>query len=219
MSEFTNCILFLKHDIEKVKSASASLTQPFFIRELNEKWGAIFIKGDVLNSEHFEWLKETSTRCALLCFQSAEDHGWGYQLFKDGVMTARVDVSYELEFNMALDLGEQRFPAYADNIVEELVVERPEIFGKLMDEVKTSTQYCEALAQQYSYKNLQAFAVFGISDEVIAELDKIVSVEQYEALHEPVMQFKKLLGIPEMEWKTYRYLSGDSDDGELYEDE
>ncbi|MFN8374632.1 MAG: hypothetical protein U0694_17350 [Anaerolineae bacterium] len=49
-------------------------------------------------------------------FSASGISGWAYVLFSDGI-AASVSVSYELEFNMALDLAEMRFPEYEGNIV------------------------------------------------------------------------------------------------------
>ena len=116
---------------------------------------------------------------------------------------ASVWVSYELSYNMALDLAEIRYPTIPDIHVNL----ESDIFDSLLDEVHTSEEYLDAINQQYMNKNVAEFAIFDIPSEAISDLEEIVSAKLYLAdMLEQVQLFKAQLDINEMDWMSYRYL-------------
>ena len=110
---------------------------------------------------------------------------------------------------MWMELAEQRFPGI--DIVQHET--EPEITA-IRDEVLNSRAYLEAAAEQFNYLNLQQFKLFGTSPNAIAELEKVLTVENYlnpQYLIRQVEEFKRLVGISEMEWVSYRYATKDEE--------
>jgi hypothetical protein len=111
MSEFTAGILFLAKHTDEVQVAAQELNQRYIVRKLNEEWAALFPEdSNIRRPELTYWLRKHSHLIPFLYFQHPADHGWGYNIFKDGQEVASLYLSYELDFNMWLDLAQQRYP-------------------------------------------------------------------------------------------------------------
>jgi hypothetical protein len=135
-------------------------------------------------------------------FQHAEDHGWGYNIFRGGMEVASMAVSYEIEFHMWLDLAEARYPG----------IDVPDALNltDLRDEVLSSVAYRLAVEDQYKSPGLHELSVFGISKETVEKLQQVITAEWYfdpERRHEQVEEFKRVLDIVEMEWMSYHYVT------------
>ena len=204
MSEFTDGILFLKPNFAEVETAAKELSQPYLLREVNQKWGGLFAEDSNVAEPKFKnWLHTLSKQVSLFYFQHPADHGWGYNLYRDGKEVASVWVSYELSYNMAVDLAEIRYPTIPDIHVNL----ESDIFDSLLDEVRDSQEYVAAINQQYANKNVAEFAIFDTTSETISDLEDIVSENLYlEDMLEQVELFKTQLDITEMDWMSYRYL-------------
>ncbi len=84
MSEFTSGNLYLKEFNEKIEEFMKRKDVSFYIRNVNEKWSAIFLdKHRLEKNETIKFLKEISKIVPILHFENAEDHGWGYNIFSD----------------------------------------------------------------------------------------------------------------------------------------
>lgn len=103
MSEFTTGILYLAADSGKLDQSQ--IPAPFYVRTLNPRWMALFVdEYQVTRDLMTEWLKKLSEQFPCLYFYHAEDHGWGYQLYTKGAAAASLDVSYDLWFELTLQL-------------------------------------------------------------------------------------------------------------------
>jgi len=214
MSEFTAGVLFLKPSLERVEKAMQGFSLPFIVRPLNNQWGALFIEGD-----NYEYppiqpkLVEISRDVPLLYFENPEDSGWGYAVYTNGTQAASLSVSYDLDWNMTLDLAEQRYPN-EDYYVEEF----GETWQELTNEVLASSDYRDEVAQQFRNRNLPVLQIFGIDTNAVNALEKAISVETAldpELLFTQAEFFIEALNITEMSWMSYHYLTmGDDDDAE-----
>ena len=213
MSDYTWGVLFLKPNLRPVEQQIQGFVLPFIVRELNDKWGALFVEGD-----KYEYppvspkILEISREIPLLFFQHPEDHGWGYALCNGGAVIALLWVAYDLGWNMTLELAQQRYPEVEDYFGGEFYP-----WQELMDEVLASDAYRNECIQQYSYLNLKELQIFGLSAADIKMLEEAISPDtcfNWESLHAQSQVFKEVLGIKEMSWMSYRYLMKRGDDAE-----
>lgn len=200
MSEFTDGLLFLHENHKMAEQAAHELGQPYFIKQLNDKWSALFVEKMDIN----DWLVEHSNEFPMLYFQHPSDHGWGYRVFRDGKLVARLFVKYELSFFLWLELAEARYPHVRD-VIGEL---DGATSNMLYDEVNNSETYRQEVAAQYASPNVEQFLAFGISESDVSYLRKVLTPEWYhERMFEQVQEFMRVLGITDMSWMSYRYLS------------
>jgi hypothetical protein len=202
MSEFTEGILFLSENVSVIEP-EAHIFQPFLIQQLNDKWTGLFREySNIFQLK--EGLKQLSNRVPLLYFQHPADHGWGYNIFTEGQEVASVYVSYELDFQMMMDIIEAR---YSDDPVP-FWIENEEIGRQIRAEVEGPEAYHQAVARQYENRNVQAFQAFGFDETTIKSLEEVITPTYFlEKRLGQVEAFKRLIGIEEMSWMSYKYLS------------
>lgn len=202
MSEFTEGILFLSENAPVIEQ-HAHVFQPFLIHQLNDYWIGLFRE----YSNFFqlkEELKQLSIKSPLLYFQHPADHGWGYNVFVESQEVASLHVSYELDFQMMMDIIEAR---YSDDPVP-FWVENEEIGRQIRAKVEASEAYHQAVARQYENRNVQAFRVFGFDNTTIKGLEEVVTATYFlDKQMEQVKAFQRLIKIEEMSWMSYKYLS------------
>ena len=96
MSEFTAAVLYRPRYAAQVAHAPGI---DDFVKEddeLNAHWRYLLLRDPFLvEPPQIEWLFQLSQTVPLLYYYHAEDHGWGYRIFKDGTEVARLDVDYE----------------------------------------------------------------------------------------------------------------------------
>lgn len=210
MSEFTSGYLFLTRDEETVRQSPPPTMvlderwqelkedlwggkkdlPPFIIRPLNERWSLLLIEeisADEASKTQLEkWVLGVSAQCPILYFYNAEDHAWGYRLFKGGAEVASVEVNYEIRLMQEM---------YGDDADEET------------DETEAAAEYFETMVQQYEHKNIGEFAVFDLEADSLDELDEILTAEWYldSGIWDQVEEFKDCLEITEMSWTSYDY--------------
>ena len=210
MSEFTTGNLFLSGHTEHVQERMLSNSISFLLEALTNKWSALYLEDDWLNeSSSITLMLTLSESVPILNFSDAEDHGWGYRVFAEGGEQARFNDDYYLDHGMVIDLAEARYPDIDVQPFLYLEEEGRRIFNLLLDEVRRSPDYQAAYAKQFENKHVEAFAPFGIDAKTIEVLDQLISPEGLRS--EPprgreVSKFKSLLGISEMEWKSYHHL-------------
>lgn len=218
MSEFTTGNLFLSKYTKPLQEQISSRSTASLVETLNQRWSVLFLEDD--------WLQQPSTVDLLLTlsqdipvlhFNDAEDHGWGYRIFVEGREQAQFYDDYFLDHGMVIDLAEARYPDI--DVQPFLYLEEAEqrIFPELLQEVRQSQAYQTAYAKQFERKHVQAFSHFEIDSDVIEALDHLLSPEglQSEPLrNQEVSTFKRLLGITEMEWKSYHYVMLDKKRGQ-----
>jgi hypothetical protein len=208
MSEFTTGNLFLSKYSEQLQQMLGN-SSVFLIKALNKQWSVLYFEDD--------WLQRTSTkevvlslskRIPLLNFSDAEDHGWGYRIFANGEEQAQFYDDYSLDHGMVIDLAETRYPDIDVQPFLYLEEEGQRVFQQLLQEVRVSEQYQSAYAKQFEHKHVEAFSYFEIHSEKIDILNQLISPEGLQSeppRSEEVSKFKKLVGITEMEWKSYHY--------------
>lgn len=99
----------------------------------------------------------------------------------------------------------------------------------LHGEVRESEAYKDAVRAFYDNANIAAFSAFHIPPETLQELAHVVSFdwvaasldgtptpfyERSQDLYHQVDEFKRLLGISEMLWLSYRYIQSDENRGD-----
>ena len=219
MSEFTTGNLFLSKYSEQLQKQMVEKPSAFLVRPLNQQWSVLYFEDD--------WLQQTSTISVLLIlsknipllnFSDAEDHGWGYRIFADGREQAQFYDDFFLDHGMVIDLAETRYPDIDVQPFLYLEEEGRRIFQQLLQEVRESEQYQAAYAKQFERKHVEAFSYFGVASETIEKLKQLISpasLQNEPPRIEEVSEFKRLLGISEMEWKSYHYMRLDQDRGQV----
>ncbi|MCA9906011.1 MAG: hypothetical protein KC547_19275 [Anaerolineae bacterium] len=205
MSEFTSGILYLRKHHELAQRAIAQLPIPYLIHDLNTNWSGLFTPDEYLQQKGLlDWLHHHSIDLPILRFEHPADHGWGYTVFRQGAQTASLWVNYEISYNMWRDFAEQRYPG-----TDVHLTLTDEEARTIHEEVRRSDVYQKAVRKQFATINVSEFAAFGLSAEHIAQLSAILSDEWYldsDRMLRQVEEFKRILNIKEMAWKSYRYL-------------
>jgi hypothetical protein len=210
MSEFTYGTLFLTENRRKIQQAAQSYSYPYIIKKLNRKWTGFFSKAtDYWEQAGRFWLLETSLHVPLLYLADAEDHGWTYRVIQRGLVRAEVNVDYELLWGMAERLAGERHPEWRGNLMDAILENRID-WGGIQSEVLHSTQYQQALDNQFIQKNVDELAVFRVIPKKLREIDSILTTNWYlENTSQQVQRFKELLGIKGFSWTSHRHLSRD----------
>jgi hypothetical protein len=217
MSEFTNGYVLLASDKDKLEThfeALSLMKKDYIPQPLNTKYLGLFIDVSTILDElalHI-WAMNCSNQFPIMYFDNAEDHGWTYKLYSEGQLGSQITVNYGLEDEMVFKLLEKELghhdvgEYYAHNDMDAYY-----------EKVHASRAYKQAIKAMYSNLNLSAFRVFGIDSEKIQQLKSILTSTSYHVFEErkrQVIKFKEIIGIPEMEWISYRYLKRDKDKGQ-----
>lgn len=218
MSEFTDGLLIRKSHAFFTQVALTDLTHPYIYKVLNAHW--IVITFEDANPQHepvHSWILRHSQQFPMLWFDHAEDHGWGYKLFHHREEKASLNVEYAISEGMALELAETLYPGvdFYDFYGALTFEKRDQLYAQ----VTASDDYRRQVAAQYAHTHPEAFAVFGLAPDSIAQLREILRPEYYGELVEGFSQlaaFQQAIGIEEMSWVSYHYLSRDdaADDSE-----
>lgn len=210
MSEFTDGVLVLRKHGDEAQEALKSLNARHKFRDLNAQWSAIFVeeanpKVDPLRS----WLIEFSRSFPILFFEHPADHGWGYRIFHGGHETAWLFVSYELIYSIYIDIVQKLYPGVDPHVG----IDRETAIA-IQSEIEASDWYKEIVLTRFQNSNIEQFASFELAPETLRELAQIVTVDRYlDTDSEQVQQFKRVLNLKEMEWKSFHYLELDEQDG------
>lgn len=199
MSEFTAGNLTLVSFKEQITPDQLS-----YIKELNGDWLVFFTDETGVNDEASETVNDLTEDIPVLFFYNAEDHGWGYRIIHKKELLAKVDVNYELEESMLMQLVEKRHPDM-DDPIELLYIddEGEELRARYMEEVSASSELQQAIALQFSSRNVEHFKLFNVDAEKIQKLNGLLTYENWLRLESPwqlVEQFKELLNLEEMSW-------------------
>lgn len=157
------------------------------------------------------WALRHSANFPMLYFQHAEDHGWSYNLFHNGQEKASVNATYGLSYYLWREIAERLYPD-----VDPPVELDSAISQQIEQQVLTSEQYQHELKAQYTNVHLENFAVFGLTSDEIAQLENIMPSNS-EASIEQVVAFQRILGIKEMSWMSYDYLTRDASEDDFDE--
>jgi hypothetical protein len=214
MSEFTDGLLILKTHLLSAQLSLTDLQHPYIVKNLNERWSVVVFESANPEDEPVHaWILKTSHDMPLLYFQHGEDHGWGYKIYAAGDQKASFDVDYGIAEWMTQELAEKHHPGV--DMYGDLSAEAIEGFYA---QVHASDDYSQRIAAQYAAPGLEHFALFGLSPEAITELRDILRPQRYEGRVEGFSQveaFQKVLGIEEMSWMSYHYLSRPDNTGDF----
>jgi hypothetical protein len=197
MSEFTSGTLFLERDADEIKKAIGIVKQPLRVEKLNDKWGVILLQDDFLSlPQSVEELLTLSRTAPILNFYNAEDHGWGYRLMENGEHTAWFDMNYELEYEYYMQLVDQRYPDEDPFLLPE------ELQQAINDEIQKLPEFQKKLTAPFKNANVARFNVLQVNTEELERLFEPGRQDQVGGFT-AVEEFKRILGIEEMAWKSY----------------
>lgn len=208
MSEFTGGILIQAKDSPHVEQAAASIGQPYLLRDLNAHWLALFPEHmNIRQGTLWQWMCDTSHAFPMLHFEHSGNDGWEYYLMHRGGWVAHAAISYGIDFNMWIHLAEARFPNCRD-VIGDIMGCHERVTERLYREVRRSQTYRDRVTAQYTSAHPETFAALGVPEAGIARLREILTPEWYHAhMLGQIIEFKQVLGIVEMEWMSYRYLT------------
>ncbi len=220
MSEFTTGILYPRKYEPKVLQALPKANQPFFHKNVNSEWNAFFLEDECIEfADTLQFLLTLSSHYVpLLWFHDAEDSGWGFRLFDGGCEVTSATISYSLDIEIADFIFGKRHPevCHPDGLAENSELRQE--YEDILEQVVRSDYYKQEVGKGVSRFRPQCFGRF-VSHKQIQQLrslfDLYLLTEIDEdtggsMLYDSVDLFKEILGIEEMVWVNYEYLSSDS---------
>lgn len=191
----------------------------YLLHQINEKWSAFLIEDYVLSFSYAtirQWLYDSSKTLPLMVFDHGEDHGWTYSLLNNGAIVSQVNLNYELDWHLAYDFLEVKYPENAGDpkALFDMVDDVPALYKQL----RKSTEYQQAVEEMYKNHHPDKFSVFDISDEQINRLKVEISAdkfkESFESMRQQIDTFLESLQLEEVSWMSYRYMKRDQEEGE-----
>lgn len=209
MSEFTSGILLLNKNRKILESSEEK--REFIIKDINKKWIAFFTKDHYEEKKIPSYIIDISQQCPICYFFNYEDHGWGYRIFFNGEELANLNISYELEFYTILDIAQEKYP-HEEDIIEFLCFTEKgkRVYDEVREEIIVSDIYKNSIENQFTNSNVDIFELFDIKEDTLDRLKIIVTPEyllKLENIFELVEEFKKLIGIEELVWMAFEYLT------------
>lgn len=204
MSEFTASILFKSADKKQITGHLLEAPCRYKTLNLNERWQAFYLEDAFLQQESTRKFLLGITGIPLLYFLHAADHGWGYSIYFNKKIICNALLDYGLEYSMAKKIIKKRFP-----LVKEILNVAQEEWRSACEEVRQSSEYCQALVESLSSSHPEYFKLFDLEDKTILELKSILNASwltERENLCRAMDKFRDTLGIREMEWGCYQYL-------------
>jgi hypothetical protein len=203
MSEFTLGILTRAKHREAVAGALTEADLTFKQRDLHPDWTAFFLADEWDEQATTTALEQASRRAPVLSFMNAEDHGWGYRLWRMGHEVAALFVSYELEFQVAQELFAERYPGEDPFASDESVSK----WMAIRQEMQQSERLTTAAKEQYQRANPAAFGALDLTPEQIEELKMVLNPawRSEDGAWGQAERFKEILGITEMTWLSYEH--------------
>ena len=204
LSEFTAGILFRAARASEVEAAAGQFPQPCKIRTLNYRWSALFLADDSLQEPATRALIQGLSRTVpLLQFTNAEDHGWGYAIWDQGVERSSFTFNYDALYDVARDI------AAARGIGVHLWSDegRP-YWAEILAAAKETPQF----QGQFETVSTDAFSLFEIPTDDLAEVAAVLAPGFPDSPDSPrgrVETFRRALSMEEMAWLSYQYLERD----------
>lgn len=200
MSEFTSGFLIEAGNESSISKYARSKS---VTKKINSKWIAYLTEGD-----NDAGIIEMSFEFPILFFEHAEDHGWGYHIYRNGNIAASLRIDYEVEEGLLWSLIQERYPE--DNPIEVLYSHNDGNLGEeLREEVRNNL--ADLTKRTFDKANFESFSDFGIEDEIIKQLQAYFQppILTSNNLHESVNVFKQLVMINEMSWVRYDHVVED----------
>lgn len=213
MSEFTVGLLFRRRWLANVEAVITTVFDEYVIEHLNSQWSSLYISDSYLRfASTIQSLCTLSQTVPLLHFDYAADHGWGYQIFWDGSKQASFYHSYSLEYEQKLfmPLAKKYFGTDDEAEIEHLLFgsHTRELHESFFARVRHTPEYRHAFEQQFLHTGVAQFALFDFAPATLNRIESILSYEHWHPndwITPDVEQFKDVIGIKEMNWKSFRY--------------
>jgi hypothetical protein len=203
MSEFTIGILTRAKHREAVAGALTETGLTYKQRDLNPDWTAFFLADEWDEAVTTTALDRASRRAPVLSFMNAEDHGWGYRLWRMGNEVAALQISYELEFQVAQEIFAERYPG-EDPFESDASVSK---WMAIREQMQQSDRLTAATKELYQRANPAAFGALDLTPEQIEELKMVLNPawRGEDGAWGQAERFKEILGIEEMTWLSYEH--------------
>ncbi|UFJ41679.1 hypothetical protein LOK74_03960 [Brevibacillus humidisoli] len=223
MSEFTTGVLYSRSYEPDVLLSLPCSRQPYFHKNLNNKWNVFFLKDEWLEkAETLQFLRELSrSGITLLWFHDSEDYGWGFRLFDQGYEVTSATIAYDLEIELTEQELERRHPGID---ISQEVIENEELrreydhvlhdliqSGRLRQEIHKGIDRVRLHCFNRILSPLQVQQLHTVFDlNLLCEYDEQTGSS---LLYDSVDLFKEILGIEEMVWVNYTYLASGGREG------
>ncbi|MGC5326654.1 hypothetical protein [Brevibacillus sp. SYSU BS000544] len=217
MSEFTTGVLYPRKYEPKLLLQLSRFNQPYFHKNINEEWNAIFPQDEWLETaETLQFLLRLSNcHIPLLWFHDSEDTGWGFRLFDGGVEVSSATISYELDIEMAESVMTKRYPSI--DLSEEVIMDdqlRME-YDEVLYQVVHSESFKQEVKKGIARFRPQYFSRFLTHKQVqqLCSLFDVNTLTEFDddlgssLMYDSVDLFKEILGIEEMIWVNFSYLA------------
>jgi hypothetical protein len=215
MSEFTDGYVLLAADNEKLQASLKALDEkgiPYILHRLNAKYLGLFIDFAGTNQFYKNWLADCSKQFPIMYFANF-DEGWSYELYTNSQVISQISVRYTIDYIMVCELIEKELGQDGADYQARHNGELDTYYTR----IRSSIEYKQAIEAMYSNLNLGAFKVFGLDKNEIKQLKALLRPNLYlvheNGIWKQESEFKEIIGIPEMGWKSYRYLKRDKDEG------
>lgn len=203
MSEFTQGYLVRSEQMDRVTAILNEAHVDWKVLDLSGSWTAFFLPYS--GAPETDWgLVQSLAEVPVLWFRSFEDHEWGYVILHAGDSVASLSVEYDALEEMVFDEFPKRYPG-----VDSTSPEGYGLFRSVVDELAASPALADRIRDRFATANPEAFALFGVESERIAELKGTLRpdfVGSTGTIWDQVRAFKSLLGIEEMEYVNFERL-------------
>lgn len=212
MSDFTEAVLVpARYQDEALQAMEAEYPYRCEWRRINDRWLAIFPDYPDYDLAPVElWARLASMQFPVMLYQRAEDHGWAYEIFSAAKLVAKVEVSYELTWQMWVDMMEAKYPHLQMPYDE---VEKDEV-ERMYAAIEASEVFKQRAAAQFRLASPEVFALFGFDDAQITHIRSALDVGWYldpARRLEQVNAFAKAAELSDIVWMRFRYLNNDED--------
>lgn len=199
MSEFTSGHLMLASHKEIIHNLAIAGA---VVKQLDEKWVGFFTPYDhyLDNQNAPDFVYKLSKDAPVLFFCNFEDHFWGYRIFSEGREVAYLRIFYEMEEEIIIESFKEKYPG------RDILELYDEAYEEISAEIVEQGGLEKAIDGLFNECNVEAFQLFGISDEQLEKLRIILNsnyFKSHENIFDLVEEFKECVGIEEMSWISH----------------
>jgi len=212
MSDFSSGIFALSKDKDKIYPF---LTKDEIFIQYNDKWVGKLAPTDMEDKIQPQTLA-LSKEIPLLHVMHAEDHGFFMQILHEGEVKFNFDISYDIGHDQFFyEVGEELYgDAWEDWYdggtcfsEESKKSELQKINDKVAQRLKEE-RLPDLYFDNINKETLQIFKLFGASEETLANIQNILSVEYFnENFTGMVYSFMAELGLKKFGWISHHYLN------------
>lgn len=212
MSDFSAGIFALSNDVDKI--------YPFLIKDevliqYNDMWVGKLAPTDMKDKYPPQTLA-LSKEIPLLHIMHAEDHGFFVQVLHEGVVKFNFDIPYNIGHDQFFyEIGEELFGDEWEDWLDghacfsdESKAENIKLINEKVAQKLKKERIPESFFDNINKESLQAFKLFGCSEEILENIQHILSPEYFEQhFIDMVYSFLNALGLTKFSYVSYDYMN------------